>query len=232
MSGAIVSRWYPDAAAAARDGAALIAEAIASAAAQGHEEALLILPGGRSPRPILDLMKDRPLPWNRVLICPTDDRCVAAGSALRNDHMLRESLTASPAEAARVVALADAAGHPVGTLPPLPFPAAASVVGMGADGHVASLFPGQPFTVDNQPHLVEGLAPAEPRRRVSLSASALIATRHLILLVSDAEKAAVLDAALEVADPSDMLPVARLLTAAQTAGVAAITILGVDSARS
>jgi 6-phosphogluconolactonase len=156
-------------------------------------EAQLLLPGGRSPQALLPLLAAQTLPWERVLLAPTDERWVAADDPLSNLRLLRQGLPRArcvdprqapePALAAQVWGERLCAG----------LPHAAVLLGMGEDGHFASLFPGMPGLADaldlqQPPGALPGWAPDEPRQRLSLNLAMLCNTRWLGLLAFGARK--------------------------------------------
>ncbi|QWW20540.1 6-phosphogluconolactonase [Schaalia sp. 19OD2882] len=159
--------------------------------------------------------------WTRVRIWWVDERFVPAGSPERNDEEAgRCALDALPGlatapmptdrgqklEAARKDFLALWQREMVGRRLDL------TVLGMGPDGHVASLFPGHPWTrmgASAPEVLAVEDSPKPPRQRLTLSMPVLLGSRHLWLAAAGAAKAPVLARALSGAAPQD-LPVAAL----------------------
>ncbi len=173
------------------------------AAIANRENAQLAVPGGRTPGPYLAQLAKRDVDWGNVQIWLTDDRCVAADHKASNYGLLKKHLGATHAT---ITPLAEDLEPPHFDLVWL---------GMGADGHIASLFPnmdpqpgGSPQIVRNTP---DPLPPEAPFDRVSLNMAALTNSDAIMLLISGDEKRAVLDAA--IAGEND-LPVARLLSVA------------------
>jgi 6-phosphogluconolactonase len=157
----------------------------------------LVLAGGRTPLAAYGLLIGQPTNWERWHCFFGDERCLPA------DHPERNSLMATRAFLARVPI-------PQGNVHPIPGqsgPATAALeyeqilleharlpfdlvlLGMGEDGHTASLFPGQPIPEDRLVMPVWG-SPKPPAERVSLTPRALAATRAMLILVTGAEKAA------------------------------------------
>ena len=182
-----------------------------------HDRASLVVSGGRTPGPFLRSLAQRPLPWSRIDVLLADERCVPSDHPASNQRGTREAFAATPA--ADSVRALDAASPDaldrwrVQVDQSRPF--AAVVLGMGEDGHFASLFPGMPglastLDVDGAATVVRGTAPVEPRARLSLTLAALLDTELLALHVTGAAK---LETLRRAARPGDVLelPVRALL---------------------
>ncbi len=175
-----------------------------SALAAGAGPVAVAVPGGSTPFPILAQLAGRALAWERLHFWPTDDRCVPDDHPASNGARLQALLLPLGAV---VVPLSDVQQAPHFAL---------SWLGMGADGHVASLFPntnprlGDPLLVRRL--TPDPLPPEAPFDRITLTLPALLASDELLLVIRGEEKRAVLAAAL--AGESD-LPIARLLGAAR-----------------
>jgi 6-phosphogluconolactonase len=198
--------------------AAGLAEAAAAAVAAQLREGLRTRPraslcatGGRSPGPVYDILKDADLDWARVVVTLSDERCVDETNPQSNARLVRERLLTGPAAKAHLVALWPRP-QPGAIEPLLPFDA--TLLGMGEDGHIASLIPGDPALAAHldpaDPALLadvpEGLG-APPLARVTLTPRALLASRAIFLLISGGAKRLVIDRALAGED----LPVRVLL---------------------
>ena len=182
-------------------------------------QASLVVPGGTTPARFLAALGRQELPWAQVTLLPTDERFVAADDAASNERMLREQFApltqgrvrflsfhgqGSDIEAAAALLCAQLA-----ELPPLDL----VVSGMGADGHIASLFPGAEaiFNLVPDSGIVVARPPGLPPR-LSLSPKRLIEAGWASLLVSGVAKEAVLKDAATRATP---LPVDMLLDRAR-----------------
>lgn len=174
---------------------------MALAAAPG--EIAITIPGGSTPFPIIARLAQLGLDWSRIAVWPGDDRIVAEGHPASNVGRIRAALEPL---GAKVIALAE------GLRPPH---FALAWLGMGTDGHVASLFPNtNPQADDPQPLrrvTPDPLPPEAPFDRLSLTIPALLNSDALVFIMRGAEKQALFEAAL--AGEHD-LPVARLLGAA------------------
>jgi 6-phosphogluconolactonase len=190
---------YPDAAALADRLAADIAANLSQAIAQ-RGLASLVLSGGNSPVKLFQALSARPLDWSRVCVALADERWVDPAAAGSNEKLVRDNLLRGPAAAARFTGLKNAAPSPdLGaaaaweTFAGVPRPFDVLVLGMGDDGHTASLFPHSPNLPNAlDPSAAAGCvamrAPTVPHARLSLNLSALLGSRRIyILLLGDAK---------------------------------------------
>lgn len=183
-----------------------------------HEHASFAVPGGTTPGPIFDSLCDVKLDWGRVHVMLTDERWVPETSERSNTRLLRERLlTGRAAEAVYVPLYADAP-TPEDKLDDLQaaiapkLPISVMLLGMGADMHTASIFPGAD-QLDRALHgddtLVAMRAPGAPEPRITLSMNVLkgAMSRHIVIV--GAEKRAALEKARHL-DPTEA-PVAAVL---------------------
>lgn len=167
--------------------AAAVADHIARVvSAPGHKR--IAFTGGSTPIKVLALLQDRPLDWSSVTIALTDDRCVPDDHTASNFGKIYSALGASGADFERLAEGVDVAPFDLVWL------------GMGEDGHVASLFPEMTAHVRPGPAVIATtpipLPPEAPFNRLTLNARALKATREIILVVTGASKKAILESAL------------------------------------
>ena len=180
-------------------------EARLRARLQGQaDEVAISVPGGSTPFPIFAELVTRDLDWSRISIWPGDDRIVAEDHPASNTGKIRAIF--EPA-GAKVISLPDA-----GEIPHF----ALVWLGMGGDGHIASLFPNTDPKVDDPQPLrrltPDPLPPEAPFDRITLTIPALLGSDALMFtLGGSATKRKVFDAA---ANGENDLPIARLLSAA------------------
>lgn len=201
--------------------AAAVAWQLKRALAAGRE-ASLVVPGGRTPVPLFERLAQAPLHWDKVHITLTDERVVPPDAAASNERLVREHLLRGAAAAARLSGWMCAAGDANSQLAQswrqvsrLPRPFDVVVLGMGDDGHVASLFPQAPglaqaLDLARPAGCVAMQAPVPPHGRVSLNLTALTNTRLILLPLVGAVKCTVWRHAHEPGSALD-LPVRALL---------------------
>jgi 6-phosphogluconolactonase len=121
---------------------AVAAQLSAGLAARGR--ASLVATGGRSPGPVYDRLKDAGVDWAHVAVTLSDERQVDVNSPNANLKLLRERLFVGEAAKAHYLPLTDYAEPALRAL--MPFDAV--LLGMGEDGHIASLIPGSPVMAE------------------------------------------------------------------------------------
>lgn len=214
---------HPDAAAVATAAAALVAAALRDAVA-ARGVATLALAGGSTPRALHERLASEhrhDVPWDRTTIVFGDERCVPPDHDASNYRMARTSLLdhvpIAPARVHRVqgeLPPAAAAADYERTLRQALAPDAPHLdvvlLGVGADGHTASLFPGDPALDERARWAVAVTAPDyvdEPRDRVTLTLPVLGGAGLVIVLATGAGKRDAVRAALA---GTDTLPAARV----------------------
>lgn len=172
------------------------------ALAAGGEIAVTV-PGGLTPFPILAELAGREIDWARISVWPGDDRIVPEDHSASNVGRIRALL--EPV-GARIVSLTEDAAPPHFAL---------TWLGMGGDGHIASLFPNTDPRADDPLRIrritPDPLPPEAPFDRLSLTIPALVDCDAVMFVMRGADKRALFEAALAGAHD---LPVARLLKAA------------------
>lgn len=149
-------------------------------------EALLILPGGSSPRALITQLAQKKLPWGNIQVTVTDERCVPLESTHSNVGQIKQ-LFIEQGVPLSPIALWNDETRSINAIELLPWPSTVTVLGMGLDGHIASLFPEQGWSCQNG-RILEATAPSQPRQRVSLSMEVLASSPRLILLVNGDDK--------------------------------------------
>lgn len=183
-------------------------------AARGY--ASLVLSGGTSPLPLFDRMASWDVPWDKITITLADERWVDIEDDASNERMLRQHLLKGKAAAASFVSLKS--DHPTPELgeptcqqrvQAIRRPFDVVVLGMGNDGHTASLFPNgdnlcRALEADEQLLCSAMNAPGAPQPRITLTLPTLLACRDLILLCTGQAKQDVFKKALGKGEIAEM----------------------------
>ncbi len=213
--------WFEDRETLAEELARSVAGDLA-AAVRARGRASLVVSGGSTPTPFFEALGRQSLPWGEVEVTLADERWVAADDEASNERLVRHHLLVGEAAAARFVALKTAAATPEdgrdaceAALAALARPFDVVVLGMGGDGHTASLFPGTA-------ELAAGLDPESrrlclpvrpataPHPRMSLTLAALLASRRLVVHITGQSKWRVYQQALALG-AADELPIRGVL---------------------
>ena len=228
MTSTVSFHEYADRQAASRAAADLLTERL-STDLERRGSGSLVVSGGTSPEACFAMLSETALDWARVTVVPSDERWVPADDPNSNERLIRRRLLRKAAAAARLLPLyrpnlnpeldpnLDPAAAPAAIerdLQAIGSPFSAVLLGMGADGHFASLFPdyaGLPRALDpgSAERCVLVRTAGSPFLRVSLTLSALLRTGQLALLFFGEEKRAVFEQALAGGSP---YPVQSLLT--------------------
>lgn len=221
LPGGICQRLFSTDLALGRALAAAVADALRSGLAR-RGCASLAVSGGRSPIPFLDALSAQTLDWSRVTVTLVDERWVAVDSADSNEALVRRHLLRGHAAVAHFVPLKTPAVSPeagvaaaLALRPALPLPFDAVVLGMGEDGHIASLFPraaglAEALDMSGDAELACIHPPLAPHARLTLTLAGLLDTRRLFVQAGGAKKRAALERAAAQGDPL-RLPVAAVL---------------------
>jgi 6-phosphogluconolactonase len=190
--------------------------------------ALVALPGGKSPVPIYQRLAEAAIDWPHVTIIPTDDRLVPEDSPLSNIAMIARHFEPKGARVLPLTLNGECDYHTAGKvadaqLSGLNWPLDLVWLGVGVDGHTASIFPGPDLedALDGPPArkavgvMPDPLPPEAPVARVTLSRAGIVSSRVLLLALSGAEKRAVVERALEDG-PLSAMPIGRVLAAAES----------------
>ncbi len=217
MHGMMTIETFASQSALADAAAGILAAALAASDARSF-----VATGGTTPGPTYDRLSLHDLGWDRITVTLSDERWVDPTAPESNEGLVRRRLLTHHAARAAFLPLkgrsaspqADAAAAQAGLRSLAPF--AAVLLGMGPDGHIASLFPGAPglaqaLDPDGPSWCVgvgmAGLHPKVPR--ISLTARALLSSAIVVLLITGAEKRRVLDHV--ASDPAFSPPVATML---------------------
>lgn len=225
----IEAEWwdYDDAAALANAVADDVAFIIESAI-DARGSAVIALAGGKTPIPILQKLSEAKLNWKKVTIIPTDERIVALDSPLSNVAMIAKIFLPKGARVVPIISDKAADYKLAGTaassrISDFHWPLDLVWLGMGDDGHTASIFAG--------PDLEEALAaPPEqktvgvmpdpmplgaPVARVTLTKASIQAAKSIVIILMGDKKRALLESAIDEGDASP-LPIGRVLAGLET----------------
>lgn len=200
---------------------------IIESAVEARGTAVIALAGGRTPIPIYEELSSAKLDWKRVTIIPGDERIVPLGHPLSNVTALAKFFLPKGARVMPIVpnAMADykaAGGSADALMQELHWPLDLCLLGVGSDGHTASLFPGPDFAdamTGPKERRALGLMPdpmpAEaPVPRVTLTLAAITAARVLMVAVIGKEKRVVTETAIKQGR-SSASPIGRVLAATE-----------------
>ncbi len=157
--------------------------------------ASIAVSGGRTPRLVFQQMRQHRVSWDRVTVTLTDERWVTPDHADSNERLVRTHLLIGPAKAATFIPMFGGESSPQSgqascehRLISIGRPIDAVYLGMGADGHIASLFPGHPAVNIRSGLCVAVSAPEIHPPRMSLTAAAIMGSGRIFLLFAGADK--------------------------------------------
>ncbi|MDG1253799.1 MAG: 6-phosphogluconolactonase [Glaciecola sp.] len=184
-------------------------------------QASLIVSGGNTPKPLFAALSQADLDWSKVVISLADDRWVDINDAASNDKLVREHLLVGNAVAATFISLKhdfadanDAVSACEAALSNVRMPFDVLILGMGEDGHTASLFPCSKelqagLDLNSGKKYIAVQPTTAPHQRMSLTLPALLASSHIFLHLTGSAKQAVVAQAL--ASTETQMPIKAVL---------------------
>jgi 6-phosphogluconolactonase len=165
-------------------------------------KASLVVPGGTTPGSFFDRLSPRAAPWEHVVVTLSDERWTDPSSDRSNEKLVRTRLLVGPALAAQLVPLKTGRAHASeselevhAALAQVPRPFDIVLLGMGTDGHTASLIPGSQGLTSaldlGDPMLARAILPPEPTNmgeRMTLTVRALLDSRMIFVLIKGEAK--------------------------------------------
>ncbi len=184
-------------------------------------QATLVVPGGSTPRHYLPALAKCELPWDRITVTLSDERWVDVDDEQSNERLVKQHLMNHLSEKTRFIGLKTQHTDPSAAIETLhqrliglPLPPSLTLLGLGEDGHIASLFPGMNPDSLTTHHCIAVAPPIAPSPRISLSLPLLSQSKQIALVVTGQSKRRLLDRLTEPPDPG--LPVVWLLQRIQT----------------
>jgi 6-phosphogluconolactonase len=206
-------------------GAALLTQWIAEAI-EREGECLLALSGGSTPGPVYEQLAQCDIAWPRVWVCLADDRCVPADDDRSNQHLLRERLLQHASiPAAQLLlpsteqppdACAEEYGRRIETVT-ANRPIDVAILGMGDDGHIASLFPPLPDEAFGPKTAIHTITDRfDVHDRISMTLPVLSQAQRVLLLIRGAAKLRTFDEMSHQTHNPRMYPLHEILSRGQT----------------
>lgn len=170
-----------------------------------QERCHIALSGGNSPKKLYEQWgSDASFPWGKCFVTPSDERYLPSGDPDTNDVLIRTHLLAYCAEAPTYLPYPTDlpyAGIPkvlAAGIPRLDI----AILGLGSDGHTASVFPSDPASLLAEAPVLLSTSPVAPHQRISISLKHLAQSKEILFYIRGSEKARVVKLALE--NPQDM----------------------------
>lgn len=194
--------------------------AVLQQAMESRGKASLVVSGGSTPKGFFQAMAHKAIDWSRLTITLADDRWVPPSHEDSNDRLVQENMLQGPARAAKFIPLVTDDAHPrdavdrvcksladLGTVDVM-------ILGMGGDGHFASLFPDSDtlkpgLDLRSGNTLIAVDPPVAPHARMSMTLPRIFDTRHLLLHLVGDDKRAIWNRACAEQDP-ESLPIAAV----------------------
>lgn len=173
-----------------------------------RQQASLLVSGGNTPKPLFQLLSEQPLDWSRICVALVDERWVDENHPSSNAGMVKSLLLRNQAEQARFVGMKQGDGSAKQVCDQInrvyeeiPAPYDLLILGMGSDGHIASLFPyaaglAAALNPDGESLCCAAEVPrtvitGDYTERMSLTLNGILRARRVILLITGDEKLAV-----------------------------------------
>jgi len=207
-----------------------LADFVIECIANGIEEknhASLVVSGGSTPKPLFEALSGRDCNWHKVSITLTDERWVETTDQESNESLVRENLLQGKAQAASFLGLKNNAATAYegekecySLLCSIPRPFDVVVLGMGNDGHTASLFPGvrrlkQAMDMRSSVNCLALSPDGSAHERMTLTLPVLLDAKQIIIHITGPEKRKVLEQAM-TDGPETEMPVQAILKQRKT----------------
>lgn len=207
----------------------LVAECqdVLSEAISKHGSATLLVSGGTTPAPLYEALSKSDLNWKKIRVALIDERWVDESNSASNEALIKRSLMINNAKNVEFIGMKNAANSAAQGQPEteerygkLPKPFSLAILGMGNDGHTASLFPAakglsEALNLDNS-NVTAAISANQSEvtgpntERMTMTLPALLKTERLIVLFTGEDKLAVFNAAQKPGPIEDM-PIRGLL---------------------
>lgn len=192
-----------------------------------RNRASLVVSGGSTPKPLFNHLSQKKIDWQKVTVSLADERWVETSDPASNEYLARSLLLQNEAADATLIGLKNEASSPYEGerqcsehIKAIGAPVDMVILGMGDDGHTASLFPHAerlPEAVDmgSQRKCIAITPPEAPLERMTLTLSALLDSREIIVHITGQDKREVLDKAM-AEGPAEDMPIRYILQQKQT----------------
>ena len=182
-----------------------------------NQKTSLVVPGGNTPRHYLPSLARQPLRWPDVTVTLSDERWVDTKTAASNERLVTEHFLTHMLETANFIGLKTHHSSPSEAietvhkrLANMPRPFDLTVLGLGEDGHIASLFPGMDPDLTTAHLCLCVEPPIAPSPRISLALTTLADSRNIAVVVIGAKKRRLIDQ-LTSAPQNQQIPFAWLM---------------------